>query len=135
MLIVSPSDPSLPGTTAPASCLICSISRFWALTMFSASSFMRWVLALLVGHLRHLYGRLVVRDHGVDERLVEGFPSASCCGSIIMPMPRICSWLISIGTFEVPNSSFFMALSSSISACWVERCSWRAPLSPRARRS
>jgi hypothetical protein len=25
-----------------------------------------------------------------------------------------------MGTCEVPNSSFFMALSSSISACWVE---------------
>src|SRR5918999_3849040 len=31
-----------------------------------------WDIAVLVGHFRHLYGRLVVRNHGVDERLVEG---------------------------------------------------------------
>src|SRR5919112_603198 len=31
------------------------------------------VVALFLGYRRHLYGRLVVRDHGVDERLVEGF--------------------------------------------------------------
>src|SRR5215208_8244408 len=33
-----------------------------------------WDLALLGGYLGHLYGRLVVRDHGVYESLVEGFP-------------------------------------------------------------
>src|SRR5215213_485707 len=33
-----------------------------------------WDLALLGGYLGHLYGRPVVRDHGVYERLVEGFP-------------------------------------------------------------
>src|SRR5215217_4603902 len=31
-----------------------------------------WNLALLVGDLRHLYRGLVVRDHGVNERLVKG---------------------------------------------------------------
>src|SRR5215211_3980988 len=57
----------------------------------------------------------------------KGFWFASCCAFIIMPMPRICSWLISMGTFEVPNSSCLMDLSSSISACWLEmmfRESW-----------
>src|SRR5215207_6541551 len=33
-----------------------------------------WDLALLGGYLGHLYGRPVVRDHGIYERLVEGFP-------------------------------------------------------------
>src|ERR671913_2495583 len=32
------------------------------------------IIAVLEGHLSHLYGRLVVWDHGVYERLVEGFP-------------------------------------------------------------
>src|SRR3954451_3199116 len=50
----------------------------------------------------------------------KGFSSARACGSIIMPMPRISLEFISIGTFEVPNSSYFMAFSSSISACWLE---------------
>src|SRR5215212_1565550 len=52
--------------------------------------------------------------------LSKGSLLASSCGSIIMPMPRVCSWLISMGTLEVPNSSFFMDLSFSISARWVE---------------
>src|SRR5215210_1022135 len=31
-----------------------------------------WDLALFGGYLGHVYGRLVMRDHGVNERLVEG---------------------------------------------------------------
>src|SRR5829696_8233080 len=51
--------------------------------------------------------------------LSKGSRFANCWGSI-MPIDRSCSWLISIGTFEVPNSSCFIDFSSSISACCVE---------------
>jgi hypothetical protein len=50
-----------------------------------------WNLALFGGYLGHVYGRLVMRDHGVDERLVEGVLLGEGLRVIIMPIPRICS--------------------------------------------
>ena len=50
-----------------------------------------WDLALFGGYLGHVYGRLVMRDHGVDERLVEGVLLGEGLRVIIMPIPRICS--------------------------------------------
>src|SRR5215212_905141 len=65
-----PSVPSPPGTT-PFAMRASALSRAVGRLRWPGRSPVSGVLALVQGHVCHLYGRLVVRDHGVYERLVE----------------------------------------------------------------